>query len=55
MMSVFPFRRSFTSLYYINTARFKNVKVPIKKFSKKFLYYTKESLLPVQGSRLLSL
>ena len=55
MMSVFPFLRSFTSLYYINNARFKNVKVPIKKFSKKFLYHTKESLLPVQGSRLLSL
>lgn len=45
MMSVFPFLRSFTFLYYINNARFKNVKVPIKKFSKKFLYYTKESLL----------
>ena len=45
MMGVFPFLRSFTSLYYINNARFKNVKVPIKKFSKKFLYHTKESLL----------
>ena len=53
MMSVFPFRRSFTSLYYINTARFKNVKVTFEIFSKKFLYYTKESLLPVRGIRLL--
>ncbi len=45
MMSVFPFRRSFISLYYINTARFKNVKVCIQNFLKKFLYYAKESLL----------
>lgn len=45
MMSIFPFRRSFTSLHYINTARFKNVKVSIHNFLKKFLYYAKGSLL----------
>lgn len=43
MMSVFPFLRSFTSLYYINNARFKNVKGLQKKFSKSFFNILKKA------------